>query len=90
MISGKTTAKIDYLRVQQDRHINLIEDAIRGQRRENLGANINSNYAELHPLVAHDGNSLFVTRKGHPENIGYDKKDDAWVPTNNKMVLGAK
>ena len=79
MISGKTTAKIDYLRVQQDRHINLIEDAIRGQRRENLGANINSNYAELHPLVAHDGNSLFVTRKGHPENIGYDKKDDAWV-----------
>ena len=53
MISGKTTAKIDYLRVQQDRHINLIEDAIRGQRRENLGANINSNYAELHPLESH-------------------------------------
>ena len=37
VISGKTTAKIDYLRVQQDRQINLIENAIRGHHKENLG-----------------------------------------------------
>ncbi len=84
VISGKTTAKIDYLRVQQDRQINLIENAIRGYHKENLGSNINSDYSELHPLISHDGKSLFVTRKGHPENKGIDKRDDAWVSYKQK------
>lgn len=79
VISGKTAAKIDFLRVKQDREINLVEQAIQGVKRENLGANINSIYAELHPFIAHDGQSLYVTRKGHPDNKGLDKRDDAWV-----------
>ncbi len=79
LISGKTRAHIDYLVVRQDRAINLVEESLEGYERKNLGANINSAYAELHPLIAHDGQSLFVTRKGHPKNIGADKRDDAWV-----------
>ncbi|WMX14504.1 OmpA family protein [Aureispira sp. CCB-E] len=79
VISGKTSAKIDYLKIQQDRAINLVENAVQGNERKNLGANINSAYAELHPLIAHDGQSLYVTRKGHPQNKGLDKRDDAWV-----------
>lgn len=84
VISGKTSAKIDYLKIKQDRAINLVENAIQGNERKNLGKNINSIYAELHPLIAHDGQSLYVTRKGHPDNKGLDKRDDAWVSYKQK------
>ncbi|MGH1337547.1 MAG: OmpA family protein [Aureispira sp.] len=78
IITGKTRAHIDHLLVRQDREINLVEESLEGYERRNLGGNINSTYAELHPLITHDGQSLFVTRKGHPENLGADKRDDAW------------
>ena len=84
VISGKTSAKIDYLNIQQDRAINLVENAIQGNARKNLGDSINSIHAELHPLIAHDGQSLYVTRKGHPDNNGLDKRDDAWVSYKQK------
>lgn len=79
VISGKTTAHVDHLIIKQDREINLVEDPIKGVKRVNLGKNINSPYAELHPVIAHDGQSIYITRKGHPENLGVDKRDDAWV-----------
>jgi outer membrane protein OmpA-like peptidoglycan-associated protein len=79
IITGKTSAHIDHLLVRQDRAINLVKNALEGYERKNAGSAINSPYAELHPLIAHDGQSLFVTRKGHPDNIGDDKRDDAWV-----------
>lgn len=84
VISGKTSAKIDYLKIHQDRAINLVENAIQGNARKNLGDSINSVHAELHPLIAHDGQSLYVTRKGHPDNKGLDKRDDAWVSYKQK------
>lgn len=84
VISGKTNAKVDYLKVQQDREINLVENAIQGNERINLGQNINSAHAELHPVIAHDGQSIYVTRKGHPDNMGIDKRDDAWVSYKQK------
>jgi len=84
VISGKTAAKIDYLNIQQDQAINLVENARQGNARKNLGDSINSVYAELHPLIAHDGQSLYVTRKGHPDNNGLDKRDDAWMSYKQK------
>lgn len=78
-IAGKTRLSIDHLLVKQDRFINLIDDTFEGYERQNLGPSINSAYAELHPIVAHDGQSLYVTRKGHPDNLGDEKRDDAWV-----------
>lgn len=35
---------------------------------ENLGASVNSEYLELHPVVSPDGKTLFFTRKNHPQN----------------------
>jgi len=78
-VTGKAVAKIDYLKVYQDRAINLVEDAVQGYKKENLGPLVNSEYAELHPIIAHDGQSLYFTRNGHPKNMGFEKKDDAWV-----------
>lgn len=38
------------------------------QKPENLGSAINSEYAELNPVMAPDGNTLFFGRKNHPAN----------------------
>lgn len=87
VISGKTAAKVDYLRVYQNRTINLVDDAIQGFEKENIGSSVNSIYQELHPIIAPDGQSLYLTRKGHPDNLGEDKKDDAWI--SYKQVDGS-
>ncbi|MBN1448405.1 MAG: OmpA family protein [Bacteroidetes bacterium] len=47
--------------------------------RENLGPMINSEYDEVLPVIAPDAKTLFFVRKGHPENVGPDKKDDIWL-----------
>ncbi len=48
---------------------------------ENLGRQINSNYAERLPIISPDGNTLYFTRKHHPDNLGNaeKEKDDIWV-----------
>lgn len=83
-IAGKTHLSIEQLLVRQDRYIHLIDDTFEGYERRNLGASINSSYAELHPMVTHDGQSLYLTRKGHPDNLGDEKRDDAWVAYRQK------
>ena len=35
---------------------------------QNLGANINSQYEELSPIIAPDGKTLYYVRQSHPEN----------------------
>ena len=84
ILLGQSAAKVDYLRVYQNRTIHLIEDAQKGFQKKNIGKNVNSIYEELHPVVAPDGQTLYVTRKGHPDNIGRLKKDDAWVSYRQK------
>jgi outer membrane protein OmpA-like peptidoglycan-associated protein len=46
--------------------------------KENLGRNVNSEHAEITPVISPDGKTLYFTREGHPENIGKDKLQDAW------------
>ncbi|HET8855090.1 MAG TPA: OmpA family protein [Salinimicrobium sp.] len=59
-----------------------------------MGKQVNSPYDELNPVFTPDGNSLFFTRRRHPENTGgrkdpgdiwLSKKDDAgnWAPAVN-------
>ncbi|MFD3394377.1 OmpA family protein [Aquirufa sp. OSTEICH-129V] len=38
------------------------------QKPENLGSAINSDFSELNPVMAPDGNTLFFGRKNHPAN----------------------
>lgn len=42
---------------------------------ENLGPNINSPHGEFSPKISPDGKYLFITRDGHPQNVG-DPNDD--------------
>ncbi len=53
---------------------------------ENLGRSVNSNFAERLPIISPDGNTLYFTRKWHPDNVGAREKDgriesqdDIWV-----------
>ena len=45
---------------------------------EHLNDNINSNSAELAPIISSDGKLLIFTRDTHPENIGSTKTQDVW------------
>mgnify|MGYP000215212026 CR=1 FL=1 len=57
---------------------------------ENLGPNINSEYAELAPLISPDGRTLFFTRDEHPQNVGKEKKQDIWyseIDSNGNFSL---
>ncbi len=53
---------------------------------ENLGENINSKYAEVTVVISPDGNTLYFSRKGHPENMEKDassKAQDIWFATKD-------
>lgn len=62
-------------------------------KKENLGANVNSEYVEAKPLISADGKTLYFTRQNHPDNIK-GKKDEgdiyfttwqnnSWSPAKN-------
>ncbi len=46
---------------------------------KNLGANINSTYDDINPVISSDGKSLFFVRVNHPENtFGESDSEDIW------------
>ncbi|HVZ39746.1 MAG TPA: OmpA family protein [Candidatus Kapabacteria bacterium] len=49
---------------------------------ENLGANINSFYSEIAPVISPDGKTLYFDRKYSPDNTGGDDDaDEVWYST---------
>lgn len=80
LIQNMKTASIDNLVIKgKFRRFKQIKDAINGFKLENLGQNINSEFAELGPVISPDGNQLYVFRKNHPENVGaQNNTDDIW------------
>jgi OOP family OmpA-OmpF porin len=50
-----------------------------GILKERLSENVNSKYKEYKPLLSPDGQTLYFSRKNHPENIGgKDDNEDIW------------
>lgn len=46
---------------------------------EALDENVNSDYAELNPVLSPDGKTLYFSRRNHPENIGgVNDREDIW------------
>lgn len=45
-------------------------------KKKNLGENINSIYADIAPVIAPDGKTLYFSRKNSPENAGGEKDYD--------------
>lgn len=60
-----------------------------------LSKNVNSTYSEFSPLLSNDGNTLYFSRRFHPDNVGgvedpediwYSEKDPKtgeWLPSKN-------
>lgn len=44
-----------------------------------LGPGVNSGYDESVPVISADGQALFFTRKGHPQNLGEKSLEDVWM-----------
>jgi outer membrane protein OmpA-like peptidoglycan-associated protein len=57
----------------------LIIPYLHTQNPENLGVTINSMYQEGYPLIAPDGQTLYYTRLGHPQNVGEADLEDVWM-----------
>ncbi len=77
-VSSTGTAEVDYIRVYQEREpINLIETDFKVTDKQNLGSAVNTHYSEVQPIISHDGNTLFFTRKAYPKNVG-GPNDDVW------------
>jgi OmpA-OmpF porin, OOP family len=61
---------------------------------ERLGATLNSPYNEFGPTISPDGNTLYFSRRYHPENVGgIDDKEDIWYSewdAHNKQWKEAK
>lgn len=54
---------------------NLREDLVA----ERMTENVNSTSSELRPLISPDGNTLFFSRRNHPDNVGGEKDmEDIW------------
>ena len=50
----------------------------------NLGPTVNTEYAEVNPVISTDGNTLYFSRVNHPENtFGTDNSQDIWYTTKN-------
>lgn len=83
IVFNKRVAKFDYLKIRRFKEeINLIANAKKGYKKENLGTNVNSEFADIAPLISSDGNTLFFIRKDHPQNIKR-KRQDIWYATKD-------
>jgi OmpA-OmpF porin, OOP family len=59
--------------------INLPDNLILTAIAERLSENVNSEYAEINPILSPDGKTLFFGRKNHPGNLGgIGDYEDIW------------
>jgi outer membrane protein OmpA-like peptidoglycan-associated protein len=64
-----------------------------GQKIEKLGSAVNTEYNEIHPLIAPDANTLYFVRVSHPtNNFGKDGSNDVWYTEyrNNRWDIARR
>ncbi|MGN6647014.1 MAG: hypothetical protein ACTHJT_10845 [Cytophaga sp.] len=81
-LNRKMKVAVDYIKIKQTNTINLIKQSSVHYTKENLGANVNSPYGEVGPVITQDGKTLYIDRKNHPENTPENDNDDIWVTHN--------
>ncbi|HEX8548880.1 MAG TPA: OmpA family protein [Cytophagaceae bacterium] len=54
-------------------------------KHEVLRRAVNSEFDEYSPVISPDGNTLFFSRSGHPQNIGTEKQGDIWFSSKNEV-----
>ncbi len=64
-----------------------------GQKLEKLGSAVNTEYNEIHPLIAPDASTLYFVRVSHPtNNFGKDGSNDVWYAEyrNNRWDIARR
>lgn len=82
VLNRKMKVAVDYIKVKQTNTIHLGKRSAEHYTKENLGTNVNSYYGEIGPVITQDGKTLYIDRKGHPENAPGDDNDDIWLAQN--------
>jgi len=84
-LGRRIAAEIDYLEVRQDStSINLAPDHPVNVVKESLGTQINSQGADLSPVISVDGKRLWFGRYPHPQNVGNPDGEDVWYSDRKK------
>lgn len=68
----------DYFIKYETSKINLVDNPVLNTSIESLGANINSPFPEVTPIISADGNELYYCIKDNPHNTGNSIKDDIY------------
>ncbi|AHM61298.1 ompa/motb domain protein [Flammeovirgaceae bacterium 311] len=64
--------------------VNVASDVNPDIQAQKLGPEVNSDFREYKPLLSPDGNTLFFSRRNHPENIGgVNDQEDIWFSEKN-------
>jgi outer membrane protein OmpA-like peptidoglycan-associated protein len=62
--------------------LSLVANAQTSFEPKNLGNTVNSEYAEINPVISRDGKTLYFSRVNHPDNkFGTDNSQDIWSST---------
>ena len=79
-IGNKMRVEVDYIKVtKQQKQIALVQSGIPYTEPVRLSDKVNSaDYSEVAPVISADGKTLFVDRKGTPENTFNKDQDDIW------------
>ena len=79
-INDRMKVTMDKITVYQDTPpIHLSKDLPKGIVKTRMNNTINSPYQDIYPRISPDGQTLFMTRRDHPENMGSDKfMSDVW------------
>lgn len=85
-IHGERSVEFDDLIVttspqESIRHVAGVDTS---QQRKLLPPTINSEYADLLDGISPDGRTMYISRTGHPSNVGSEKKSDVWVSTQDR------
>ena len=76
-VNGRAQIAVNKIAVKQTKEpINLVPNLPPNLTKEPL-TKINSSGEDIAPRLSPDGKTLYIVRKGHPQNLG--EKDDVWV-----------
>lgn len=81
-LGGKMAIEVDYIKVSKSPSaIDVVTHAHTIGDKAKLSTNINSEYHELSPIISADGQTMYVCRSNHPENI---QGNDIWFSKLDK------
>ncbi|MCS7075262.1 MAG: OmpA family protein [Bacteroidia bacterium] len=84
LTNKQMTIEVDNIIIRQDNFINLVPNAQKSVKKNNLGSEVNTRYEDVSPVISPDGKTLFYGIKRSPENVGgAGDAEDAWFSTTN-------